>query len=165
MKKKQIEISPFLGVPLLIGLAAVSIPYGLIAIACLAVRERRLFRRLKSCGRTLDWREVEQHLAAGRGTLIIEQAQKESLRLWWTADDVVSQSPFPIPPFDALDFMGTDPKLPFVVWCHRRYLARDTGSASLSRPKGLALPSGFVTPDFFATRFPAARVVATTLTP
>jgi hypothetical protein len=61
--------------------------------------------------------------------------------------------------------MRTAPPAPFVAWCHRRYLDRATGTASISRVRGLPLPSGFVSPDFFTARFPSARVVATTLTP
>ena len=145
--------------------AVLSIPYLFIAGLFLATRERRLFQRLQSRQRTLPWSDVEQHLRAGEGTLIIEQAQKQSLRLWWTPDDVPSLSPVPIPAFDDLDLLCLDPPQPFVMWCFERYFLSPGGSAFLTRPVGLKFPPGFTSPEFFMTLFPSARVVATVLTP
>ena len=162
--RKPINIGPVLGIPLLLVAALLSIPYVFIAGIWIAIRERRLFRRLRSSHRTLRWPQVEQHLRDGTGTLIIEQAQKQSLRLWWTPDDVTAETPFPAPPFDELNLFFADPKQPFVAWCFERYLSPATGTASLTRPTGLSFPAGFVSPDFFTERFPSARVVATTLT-
>lgn len=170
-RKGPVEISPLLGVPLafvfiplLFILAGLSIPYVLVMRGCIAIREHRLLRRLVRRGRAIGWCDVEQHLAAGQGTLIIEQAQKETVRFWWTTDDVISHSPVPIPAFDDLDFMRLSPPTPFVAWCHAKYLAADAGTALLSRPKGLDYPAGFVSPEFFLARFPAARIVATIMT-
>jgi hypothetical protein len=162
-RKGPAEISPLLGLLLLFGLAVLAIPYAVVAGACLLVREQRLFRRLKGRGRTIAWRELAVRLSAGEGTLIIEQAQKECCRLWWTADDVPSLAPFPPPAFDELDFLGLEPPQPFVAWCFHRYLSPTNGSALLCRPRGLKFPAGFVSPAFFAADFPAARIVATVL--
>jgi hypothetical protein len=147
---QPITINPILGILLLFGLAILSIPCGMVAVIFIALRERRLFRRLASTHRTIPWCEVEQHLAAGRGTLIIEQAQKQSVRLWWTPDDIPALSPCPPPAFADLDFIKLDRAAqPFVAWCFQRYLSLTSGSAFLSRPNGLKQPGGFVTPEFF----------------
>ena len=152
-----------IGLPLLLIAAVLSIPYAIVARIYIAARERRLFRRLCSHDRTLPWSEVEQHLRDGTGTLIVEQAQKQGLRLWWTPDDVAAETPFPPPPFDELNLFFADPQQPFVAWCFERYLSPSTGTASLTRPIGLRFPAGFVPPDFFTAQFPSSRVVATTL--
>ena len=162
--RKPINIGPVFGIPVLLAAALFSIPYVFIAGIYVAIRERRLFSRLRSSDRTLCWPEVEQRLRDGCGTLIDAQAQKQGLRLWWTPDDVTTLTPFPLPPFDKLNLFFADPKQPFVAWCFERYLSAATGTASLTRPSGLSFPAGFVSPDFFTERFPSARVVATTLT-
>jgi len=123
-----------------------------------------LFRRLTSAQRVLLWREVEQHLQAGSGTLIIETAQKQSHRLWWTPDDIAAVSPIRVPAFADIDFVLFDPAAPFTRWCFERYLSLHGGTAFLTRSVGLTFPPGFVSPDYFTARFPAARVIATTLT-
>jgi hypothetical protein len=161
--RKPIEIGPVLGIPLLLVAALLSVPYVLGAIVYIAWRERQFFRHLRSQCRTLPWGEVEQHLRAGEGTLVIEQAQKQSHRLWWTPDDIPSLAPVPIPPFADVDFVFIAPDEPFAAWCFQRYLSSATGSAFLTRSVGLVFPPGFIEPDFFTTRFPSARVIATTL--
>ena len=161
--RKPIEIGPVLGIPLLLVAALLSIPYMLGAIIYIAWRERQFFRRLRSQGRTLPWREVEHHLRAGEGTLVIEQSQKQSHRLWWTPEDIPSLTPVSAPSFADIDFVLIAPDEPFAAWCFQRYLSSATGSAFLTRSVGLSLPSGFIPPDFFTVRFPSARVIATTL--
>jgi hypothetical protein len=69
-----------------------------------------------------------------------------------------------VPSFADIDFVFFDPQQPFTAWCIQRYLSAVTGSAFLTRSVGLAFPSGFIEPEFFTARFPAARVIATTLT-
>ena len=105
-------------------------------------------------------------MADGRGTLIVETAQKQGMRLWWTPEDVVALSPFPPLPFESLHFIvrGRTAR-PFVTWCLQRYLSLTAGSAFLSRPSGLNFPRGLVSPQFFTQIYPNARVVATVLTP
>ena len=162
--RKPIEIHPLLGIPLLFGAALLSIPYMLVAMICAGWRERRLFRRLKRLQRTLAWHEVEQHLRDGDGTLIIEQAQKQPLRLWWTPDDIPASAPVTVPALADIDFVLFDPNQPFTAWCYQRYLSLVTGTAALTRPTRMDFPPGFLSPDFFTTRFPSARVIATTFT-
>ncbi len=144
--------------------AVLSIPYAIVARICMAVRERRLFRRLASQHRTLPWRAVEQSLRDGIGTLIIEQGNKQGHRLWWTPDDVAAESPFQPPAFDDLDLIFAEPDQPFVGWCANRYLSPSTGAASLILGMDLRFPAGFISPDFFTAQFPSARVVATSFT-
>ena len=133
-------------------------------IICIWIRERRLFRRLALGNRTIEWRVVERHLADGHGTLIIEQAQKQASRWWWVSDDVLSLSPVQALPFDDIDFIQPDRHQSFVAWCFDRYLSPATGRALLTRYKGPVLPKGFVSPEFFADRFPAAKFVIVPLT-
>ena len=162
--KRPVEIPAVLGVPLLLVMGVFAIPYLIAASVCMAARERRLFRRLRATHRTLPWREVEQHLQTGSGTLIIEQAQKQSHRLWWTPDDVASSSPVPVPAFAEIDFVVFDSAAPFTSWCFERYLSPSSGTALLTRSVGLQFPPGFIEPGFFIARFPLARVIATKLT-
>ena len=162
--RKQIRVSGLLGAPLLLVMAVLAIPSALVTSLRNAVRERRLFRRLRDSHRTLPWCEVERHLQLGFGTLIIEQAQKQGHRLWWTPDDVSSVSPIPIPAFADIDFVTFDPAAPFTLWCFERYLSTTSGSGFLTRSLGLPFPPGFIEPDFILARFPSARVIATILT-
>ena len=161
--KQSREINPFLAIPLFLCLVVLSIPYGVIMNISLWIREKRLFRRLASCNRTIEWRVVERHLADGHGTLIIEQAQKQGCRFWWVSDDVLSLAPVPVPPFDDIDFIQPDRQQPFVAWCFEQYVSPSTGRALLTRYKGPALPRGFVSPQFFTNRFPSARIVVVPL--
>ena len=166
--RKPIVFGPVFGVliglPLLLVATVLAIPYAVVARIRIAARERRLFRGLCAHGRTLPWPEVAQHLRDGTGTLIVEQAQKQGLRLWWTPDDVSAESPYQPLPFAELNLFFADPAQPFVAWCFERYLSPATGTAFLTRPVGLSFPAGFVAPDFFTAQFPSSRVVATTLT-
>jgi hypothetical protein len=162
--RKPRNIGCLLGLPLLLILALLSIPYGIVYGICMASRERRLFRRLTSARRTLPWTEVAQHLRAGSGTLIIEQGLKQRSRLWWTPDDISSLAPLQVPEFDEIDFLPSDIPKPFVSWCYERYLSPVTGTAALTRLVGMKRPRGFFTPDFFTAQFPLARVIATALT-
>lgn len=139
------------------------LPYVLVTLTVIKVRDWRLSHRLQAAGRTVSWSDVEKHLESGAGTLVIEQAQKQSLRFWWTPDDVPRSCPLTIPSFDELNLFYPDPKQPFVGWCFQRYLSPETGTALLTHARGIRLPRGFVSPDFFTSRYPAARVVATTL--
>jgi hypothetical protein len=151
--------------PLLILAAILAIPFGVGAIWYQKMRDRRLFYRLRNCNRTISWLDIEQHLEAGRGTLIIEQAQKQGVRLWWTSDDVLSVTPHRPPSGSEIDYLCLDPSPhPFIGWCFQRYLSPLSGSAYLTRLEGLKLPPGFVSPEFFMGIYPAARVVATVLT-
>lgn len=162
--RKPVEIPAILGLPLLLILAVLAVPYALVFNICLAVRERRLLRRLRSARRVLPWREVEQHLRAGSGTLIIETGHKQGHRFWWTPDDIAAVSPIPVPAFADIDFVLFNPAAPFTRWCFERYLSLQGGTAFLTRSVGLTFPPGFISPDYFTSRFPAARVIATTLT-
>jgi len=141
---------------------ALFIPFGIIAVGWSRIQERRFHKSLALGHRTLSWQEVEHHLREGAGTLIIEQAQKQPCRFWWTSDDLRTLAPVPIPPFGELDLMLLNSPFPFVRWCFERYLSPVTGCAFLTRPTGLRFPPGFTDPDFFITRFPSARVTATT---
>ena len=162
---KKRKNNPIIGITVLFGLAIFSIPYCIVAVIIITLRERRLFRRFSSANRTVPWCEVEQHLVSGRGTLIIEQAHKQKVRLWWTPDDIPALSPYPPPTFSDFDFIMPNPTAkPFVDWCFQHYLSFASGSAFLSQHKRMRRNGGFVTPDVFTSIYPAARVVVTMLT-
>src|SRR5262245_26489629 len=61
-------------------------------VAVLSIRdERRLRRRLASCGRFIDWSSLEAKLKQGEGTLIMHhESPYGPLRIWWTEQDLLS---------------------------------------------------------------------------
>src|SRR5215471_8994660 len=63
-------------VPLLLLLAAASIPVLLVASIVQDRREKRFRREMQERDRLRDWGVIEPRLVAGDGALIIEQAQK-----------------------------------------------------------------------------------------
>jgi len=157
--------SLFIGLPLLCIAAVLSIPYGLIYGLCLCYSEHRLRGRLQARRRTLPWREVESHLHAGTGTLIVERANKHRDRFWWTLDDVVSASPVAQPAFDELAFMRPDPTEPFLAWVSTHYLSLSSGAAFLTPVVRRHRPADFFETDSLRRAYPAARVIMVPLTP
>ena len=115
---------------------------------------------MREHGRFIPWKELEPHLQAGEGTLVVEQAQKDSVRVWWTQQDVVQQAPTQAPAEQELDYLRFTEPHPFVSWCFGRYLSPNNGEASLTDPP-YSYPPGFVEKAFFKERFPKLRVVMT----
>lgn len=59
---------------------------------------RLLAFQLASIGRFIKWEEVKSKLISGEGTLIVEfRSRKEQIREWWTEDDLITNSPVPLP--------------------------------------------------------------------
>ena len=72
------------------GVALLTLPFrGLV----LWYRELRFARRLREQGRFIPWPQLEPRLIRGEGTLIVEQARHERVRLWWTPGDVLRVPP------------------------------------------------------------------------
>lgn len=149
----------FVGLPLLL-LSGFVIPFGLLHNYSIRRRERRLRSRLRAAGRFLAWPLVAEHLVRGEGTLIIEQANKQGSRFWWTSDDVVSQSPASSPEFSSADYVCPDASHPFVAWCLERYTSPLRGAAVITEPTGITFPPGFVEAKDILSHYPKARVVA-----
>lgn len=118
--------------------------------------ERREIERMKKAGRFIEWAGLMKLSENGKnGTLIFEQAQKASLRLWWTNDDVLAQAPCPLPDEDEIDYLCMTPCL-FMTWIRSNY----TGSEgkALRTYRLIQHAPGFAkAADFASTGF--ARVV------
>jgi hypothetical protein len=136
-----------------------------VGLLYLRVRDEILLRQLKGRQRVLDWKEVEGHLNAGMGTLIVEQTNKTGIRFWWTKDDLISTAPSPILQVEDLghDYLRGKSARPFVVWCFDNYLSVDSGKASLAPPENLRLPPGPVKTEFLHSVYPNAKIVHTVL--
>ena len=150
------------GIPMLL-FAGLSAPYGLVVNYGIHRRERRLLDRLRAAGRFLAWPEVAEKLTRGEGTLIVEQANKDGSRFWWTPDDVTSLAPASSTAIGEVDYFLADPLHPFVAWCRSRYTSPAHGAALLTSPQRLSFPPGFIQPEYLKRLFPEARVVASVL--
>jgi hypothetical protein len=156
-------------VPLLLlalPLAFLLIPVWLpIATAAQSWREHRFRRRMRAAGRFVDWPGLRPRLERGEGTLIVEQAQKDACRVWWTDENVRRLAGTLRPPDEAeMDYLRLDDPDPFVWWCHRPFTAADGGSAFLTRPP-YKHPPGFVEASFFREKFPSLPIVMTVKQP
>jgi hypothetical protein len=124
-----------------------------------------LLRRLKAQQRVVDWKEVEDHLIAGEGTLIIELTNQIGVRFWWTLDDLTTARPEPFLTWEQLGYAYITGKSanPFVSSCFDRYLSVKSGKAFFTRFDTTRLPPGPVESDFFLNLYPQARIVHTLL--
>jgi hypothetical protein len=138
--------------------AILAIPFAIVMVILHRFREHRFARRMRELGRFISWEELEPRLRSGDGTLVIEQAQKDGVRVWWTEDDIVQQAPVELPAEQELDYLRFGTPHPFVTWCFSRYLDSDTGQALLTEPP-FSYPPGFVEAAFFIGKYPKARVV------
>jgi hypothetical protein len=159
-------LAPFVlvavGVPMLL-FAGISFPYGLVVNYGIRRRERHLLERLRSAGRFLAWPEVAEKLSRGEGTLILEQANKDGSRFWWTPDDVASLAPLAPPEVGEMTYFLRDDSHPFVAWCRSRYTSPAHGTALVTAPHRVSFPPGFIEPDYLKKLFPEARVVPSVL--
>ena len=151
--------SPFLILLLVVG--------GLVSILALPFlgfalwwRERRFIRLMRAKGRFIPWKDLEARLKAGEGTLVVEQAQKLRVRVWWTQEDVPTEAPTQPPVEQELDYLRIMEPHPFVFWCSRRFLSPESGMGLLTAPP-YSSPRGFVEGEFFRAKFPNLRVVMT----
>jgi hypothetical protein len=147
-------------------------PLGLLALLSMPVtslidrterRREELFERaMAQQDRFVPWEDLEPWLESGKGTLIVEQANKRYERTWWTTEDVANLSPVGLPSEEEPDYHVPrirDPH-PFVFWCLEQYLHPETGRALLTRPAGL-YSIGYVPVDICKSRFPKLTVVMT----
>ena len=150
------------GIPMLV-FAGVSLPYGLVVNYGIRRRERHLLERLRSAGRFLAWPDVAEKLSRGEGTLIVEQANKDGSRFWWTPDDVASLAPEVPPAVGDMAYFLPGDSHPFVDWCRSRYTSPSHGAALITAPHRVSFPPGFVEPEYLKKLFPEARVVPSVL--
>lgn len=123
-------------------------------------RERQFVQQMHERGRFMPWDELQLHLQKGEGTLIVEQAQNDWIRVWWTSQDVMQDAPVQPPSERNLDYLLLASPHPFVSWCFERYLHSDSGCALLTNPQ-YRYPPGMVKASFFRRLFPTLRVVMT----
>lgn len=159
---------PFLsltvGLPLLCVAAVLSIPYGVAMVFWIWQREARLKRRLARSGRLSKWAAISEKLKTGDGTLIVEQANKESQRVWWTPQPLIDLWKGELPKFEQ-EYITWDRSHPLVPWIVERCLEGATHPAILvtNSPRNYWPPFGEASAAFHA-EFPQAKVVFTILT-
>jgi hypothetical protein len=142
---------------LILLMAALWIPVCAVMAFRQSIQEARFRRQMQERGRRQQWPLIEPRLVAGEGALIIEQAQKMPVRLWWTADNVLQLAPKQPPEPEHLDVLLQFAPHPFVRWCHDRYTDPQAGTAILIEPP-FRLPPGLWFASFFKERYP--RLVA-----
>ncbi|WP_165250508.1 hypothetical protein [Paludisphaera soli] len=156
---------PFLvGCALLVLSSPIWLPFAFLAAWLVArlqdIQERRFVRRMRKCGRYIEWADLEPALEAGDGTLVFEQGYKLPVRVWWTPDDLLVSAP--CPPLTDEEFqrlaMKSRPHA-FVAWCHRRYTDEERGAALLTSPADL--PDGYYLAPAFRERCPRIRAIDT----
>jgi hypothetical protein len=145
------------GLAVLAGLSVLALPF-LVSID--SWRRLSFASRMRRQGRFIHWGALEPRLQVGEGTLIVEQAQKAGIRVWWVQDDVLGIAPIQPPLEEDLQYFRLTEPHPFVSWCFERYLNPDSGQATLTDPP-YWYPPGFVAAAFFKARFPALSVVMT----
>jgi hypothetical protein len=109
---------------------------GLLAVSANYLRELRIRSRMRRHGRYLRLSEIRSRIGQNGGTLIIE---KPSLgwnfsHAWWTPDDLLSTSPFPVPTDEDYRKAAHSMRCPdWDKWCWNNYTCLDTGRAYLLR--------------------------------
>jgi len=151
-----------LGIALLAGLSILAMPF--LALA-LRRREYKLTRAIRARDRFIPWNELEPRLQAGEGTLVVEQAMVEGLRVWWTDEDITQHAPMPTPSEKELDYHRFKKPHPFVSWCYDSYLSPESGRALLTNPPFSYPRRGVTEAAFFKARFPKMQVVMTVKSP
>lgn len=134
------------------------VPYMVLA----QTRRERCFRqRMRAMRRFIEWADLLPSLKRGDGTLIIEQAQKDGVRIWWTDQSLLASANVPQRPSEAeLDYLRLREPHPFVTWCHERFTAGEKAVGLLTHPP-YRYPPGFVEASFFRARFPRLAVIMT----
>lgn len=95
-------------------------------------RERAFTSMMIGRGRGMDWEEFAAAMARGEGTAIDEAVTAEGpWRIWWTAEDVAAESPYPVAAGEWV-MVGWEPRwFPFFHWAAERYLDVERGRARL----------------------------------
>ena len=156
------EVIPMLDFILRSGVALLTRPFrGLM----LWYRDLRFAHSMREKGRFIPWAVLEGRLLRGHGTLIVEQARSERIRVWWTPGDIFhAATKPPPPPEEELDYDRCGKQQAFVSWCYERYLHPDSGQATLTQPP-CTYPGGIVKAAFFKNKYQASRVVMTVRSP
>lgn len=99
--------------------------------APLARRRERAFVA-SMAGRVMALAEFEAAMARGEGTAIDEAATAEGpWRIWWTAEDVRAESPYPVAVGEWVMVAWESRCFPFFTWAAGRYLDAGSGTARL----------------------------------
>ena len=117
-------------IPVLFVGACLAIPYT-VGVRWLRLHDEHKLRQLmKSRGRLMTWAEFARAMHERGGTCIEEKfTARGPVRIWWTPDDVGTESPHEIG--DWFRMRKGRKYEPFVHWCRARYTSADAGSAML----------------------------------
>ena len=95
-------------------------------------RERAFVASMTERGRVMELAAFEAAMARGEGTAIDEAATAEGpWRIWWTAEDVRLESPYPAAAGEWVMVAWESQWFPFFTWAAGRYLDGDSGTARL----------------------------------
>jgi len=154
------NIPAVVGLPLLLILVVLTVPYGIGALAFQAVAAWRLRRRLSAIGRFRPWVDLLGELKSARGTLIVEQALKRGYRIWWTPECVKELCPTEIEIPDLIDYYSASQSSLFFRWCFENYCSPTTGRAILTYCP-IRFPVGFIQRNAFTDDLPEVDVILT----
>ena len=117
-----------LSIPLL---AAVDI--GRWMAAPLARRRERAFAgKMAERGRVMPLAAFEEAMVRGEGTAIDEAVSADGpWRIWWTPEDVMAESPYPVAVGEWVNLAWEPRLLPFFTWAAGRYTDGESGTARL----------------------------------
>ena len=146
------------GLPLVIFVFAYLLPMAVLSGRRERREEKWLRRWLASVGRSVPALELDAKLNSGEGTLIIEHLlPQDFVREWWTEEDVIGNSPVPLP---------TTPILPpdrnqsaalnaYALACRRGYTDPTTGIGKLTE----TVPELSASHRKLAEKYPRAKIV------
>jgi len=121
-------------------------------------REKRLRRRIASAGRWMPASQVDAKLNSGEGTLIIEHLlPKGFTREWWTEDDLIGDSPVPLPtsPIGPPDGNRSTSLNEYALSCAMKYTGPRAGTARLTK----TVPELSRSHRKLAEKYPRAKIV------
>lgn len=110
-------------------------PLALTGNAIYAINEKRRRIRMQKLGRFLSWPQVEKRMESTQSacTLILQIANLTPTRAWWTEDDLLAQSPLPLPNEDDIRHPSAHTaRHPLNEWCQCKYFDDKTGTAFLT---------------------------------
>lgn len=147
---------------MLIGMILLALLFPLLLIVISGVNfaiERRFLYQLRQSGRYLRLSSARARISEEGGTFIIEKPTLgwNFTHAWWTPDDLLALSPYPVPTEDEYDNSAKEMKcLNWDAWCWDNYTSPETGRAFLIR-----VWNGMSLEPRLTKRFPNTRIVRT----
>lgn len=95
-------------------------------------RESAFAGQMAARGRVMELAAFEAAMARGEGTAIDEAVSAEGpWRLWWTPEDVMAESPYPVAVGEWVNLAWEARWFPFFTWAAGRYTDDEMGMARL----------------------------------